>query len=254
MRRIFCQICVAAIALCALTSFAADRNGKDLVFKLPVLPEMQRHLYLLENPAYLALVLENNGMSPSLSNKPVIKSRADFEIRNLALQFSGKTGSVYRYSASLKLSLAGVATEVVVPAEVDLSMLSSGSLTIKVYPPMAGAIPSFLLEKVDFKLKLIADLARQREIISYLDGLPQKPPAAGALDPRLEAIITEAYNRSSLTVVANKNAGEATPLSEQIGLILTIAIWLIGLPIVLFLRYRRNMRMLRAQPSDAGRA
>ena len=254
MRRIFCQICVAAIALCALTSFAADHNGKDLVFKLPVLPELQRHLYLLENPAYLALVLENNGMSPSLSSKPVIKSRADFEIRNLAVQFSGKSGSVFRYSARIKLSLAGVATEVVVPAEIDLSMLSSGSLTIKAYPPMAGAIPSFLLEKVDFKLKLIADLARQREIISYLDGLPQKPPAAGALDPRLEAIITEAYNRSSLTVVANKIAGEATPLSEQIGLILTIAIWLIGLPIVLFLRYRRNMRMLRAQPSDASRA
>ena len=167
------------------------------------------------------------------------------------MQFSGKSGSVYRYTASLKLSLAGVVTEVVVPAEVDLSMLDSGSLTIKAYPPMAGAIPSFLLEKVDFKLKLIADLSRQREIISYLDGLPQKPSAAGALDPRLEAIITEAYNRSTLAVVSNTNAGEATPLSEQIGLILTIAIWLIGLPIVMILRYRRNMRRLHAQAGDA---
>lgn len=253
MRHIFRQICVATIALCALTSFAADRNGKDLVFKLPVLPELQRHLYLLENPAYLALVLENNGMSPSLSSKPVLHNRSSFEIRNLAVQFTGKSASVYRYSASLKLSLAGVATEVVVPAEVDLSALGSGSLTIKAYPPMAGAIPSFLLEKVDFKLKLIADLARQREIISYLDALPQKPPAAGALDPRLEAIITEAYNRGTMAVASSKNAGEATPLSEQIGLILTLAIWLVGLPIVMILRYRRNMRRLRTQPGDAGR-
>lgn len=253
MRRIFCQICVATVALCALTSFAADRGGKDLVFKLPVVPELQRHLYLFENPAYLALVLENNGMSPSLSSKPVIHNRASFEIRNLSVQFSGKTGLVYRYTAGLKLSLAGVVTEVVVPAEVDFSTLGSGSLTIKAYPPMAGAIPSFLLEKVDFKLKLIADLARQREIVSYLDGLPQKPPAAGALDPRLEAIITEAYNRGTMAVASSKNAGEATPLSEQIGLILTLAIWLVGLPIVMILRYRRNMRRLRAQSSDARR-
>jgi hypothetical protein len=90
-------------------------------------------------------------------------------------------------------------------------------------------------------------------MVSYLDGLPQKLPAAGALDPRLEAIITEAYNRGSATVVLGKDSGEATPLSEQIGLILTLAIWLIGLPIVMILRYRRNMRRLRAQPSDAGR-
>lgn len=253
MRRIFCQICVATVALCALSSFAADRGGKDLVFKLPVVPELQRHLYLFENPAYLALVLENNGMSPSLSSKPVIKDRAGFEIRNLAVRFTGKSASVYRYTASLKLSLAGVVTEVVVPAEVDFSTLGSGSLTIKAYPPMAGAIPSFLLEKVDFKLRLIADLSRQREIVAYLDALPQKPPAAGALDPRLEAIITEAYNRGTMTVVSNKNTGEATPLSEQIGLILTIVIWLVGLPIVMILRYRRNMRKLRVQAGDVQR-
>jgi hypothetical protein len=254
MRSCFCRICIAIIGLCALTSFAADRSDKALVFKVPVLPELQQHLYLLENPAYMVLALENNGMSPSLSSKTVIKDRTGFEIRNLAVRFSGKSGSVYRYDAMLKFSLAGIATELKVPAEVDISALKSGTLTISAFPPMAGAVPPFLLEKVDFKLKLIADLSKQREIVRYLDGLPQTPPAAGALDARLETIITEAYNRASNTVVSGKDVGEATPVSEQIALILTLVIWLIGLPVVMFVRYRRNMRRLRAQPSDAGRA
>lgn len=253
MFRFLSRVATAGLLLSVLTTFAADRSDKALVFKVPVLPELQQHLYLLENPAYMVLALENNGMSPSLSSKTVIKDRTGFEIRNLAVRFSGKLGSVYRYDAMLKFSLAGIAAELKVPAEVDISALKFGTLTVSAYPPMAGAVPSFLLEKVDFKLKLIADLSRQREIVSYLDGLPQKPPAAGALDPRLEAIITEAYNRGSTTVVSGRDVGEATPLSEQIGLILTIAIWLIGLPIVLILRYRRNMRRLRAQPGDTGR-
>lgn len=244
---------IASLLLSVLTTFAADRSDKALVFKVPVLPELQSHLYLLENPAYLVLALENNGMSPSLSSKTIIKDRTGFEIRNLAVRFSGKSGSVYRYDAMLKFSLAGIATELKVPAEVDVSALKSGTLTVSAHPPMAGAIPSFLLEKVDFKLKLIADLSRQREMVRYLDELPQTLPAAGALDPRLEAIITEAYNRNSPTVVSGKDTGEATPLSEQIGLILTLAIWLVGLPIVMILRYRRNMRRLRAQSSDARR-
>jgi hypothetical protein len=251
MGRYFRWISMVAIVLCTLSAFAADRSDKALVFKVPVLPELQRHLYLLENPAYLVLALENNGMSPSLSSKTVLKGRTGFEIRNLEVRFSDKSGSVYRYDAMLKFSLAGIATELKVPAEVDVSALTSGTLTVKAHPPLAGAIPSFLLEKVDFKLKVIADLSRQREMVRYLDGLPQTPPAAGALDPRLEAIITEAYNRSSTTVVSGKDTGEATPLSEQIGLILTLAIWLIGLPVVMILRYRRNMRRLRAPRSGA---
>ncbi|GEM_PF-2113420 len=246
MRSFYCLIAALAVGLSALTSFAADRNDKVLAFKLSVLPEMQRHLYLFENPAYLALVLENNGMSPSLSSKLMIKDRAGFEIRNLAVRFAGKSGSLYRYEAELKLSLAGVATEIKVPAEVNVAELAAGVVTVTAHPPLAGAIPAFLLERVDFKLKLMADLSRQREILRYLDALPQKPPAAGPLDPRLEAIITEAYNRSSPTLVSgNKDTGEATPLSEQIWLILTITIWLIALPVFLVLRYRRNMRRSR---------
>ena len=114
-------------------------------------------------------------------------------------------------------------------------------------------IPAALLERVDFKLKLIADLTRQREILGYLESLPQRLPAAGPLDARLEAILTEAYNRNTVVVVPARDNGGATPLSEQIALILTIAIWLIAVPLVMALRYRRNMRKLRAQGSDVRR-
>ncbi len=247
MGRFFRRIGMVAIVLCTLTAFAADRSDKALVFKLPVLPDMQRHLYLLENPAYLALALENNGMSPSLSSRILIKDRTAFEIRNLAVRFSGKTGSIYRYDAQLKFAIAGVESELAVPAEVDVAELGTGHITVKAHPPLAGAIPSFVLERVDFKLKLIADLSRQRDVVAYLDGLPQQPPAAGALSPRFEAIITEAYNRSGSVTVMAKDTGEATPLSEQIGLIVTMAIWLIAVPIVVALRYRRNWRRMRAQ-------
>lgn len=247
MGRFFCRIgMVVVVALYALTAFGADPNDRALVFKLPVLPDMQRHSYLLENPAYLALALENSGMSISLSSRIQVKDRSTFEIRNLAVRFAGKTGSVYRYDAKFKLVIAGVDSELAVPAEVDVSGLNGGNITVKAYPPMAGAIPSFLLDRVDFKLKLIADLSRQRDIVDYLDKLPQKTPAAGALSPRLEAIITEAYNRGGLVPAGIRDAGEATPLSEQIGLIVTILIWLIAVPIVVALRYRRNRREMRA--------
>lgn len=247
MGRFFCRIGMIVVALFALTAFGADRGDKGaLVFKLPVLPDMQRHLYLLENPAYLALALENSGMSISLSSRVQVKDRSTFEIRNLEVRFAGKTGSVYRYDAKLKLVIAGVESELAVPAEVDVSGLIGGNITVKAHPPMAGAIPSFLLERVDFKLKLIADLSRQRDIVAYLDGLPQKPNAGGLLSPRFEAIITEAYNRGGLVPAGTRDVGEATPLAEQIGLIVTILIWLIAVPIVVALRYRRNRREMRA--------
>ena len=253
MRCIFCGFLVAVISFCAPASFAADGDKSALTFKLPVLPELQRHFYLLENPAYLALVLENNGMGLSLSSKPVLNGRTGFSIRNLTVQFSGKSDSVYRYTASLRLSVAGVETEIKVPAEVDVSSLGSGSVVVKAYPPMAGIIPPMLLERVDFKLKLIADLSRQREILRYLENLPQRLPAAGPLDARLEAILTEAYNRSTVVIVPARDSGGATPLSEQIALILTIAIWLIAMPLFMFLRYRRNMRKMRTQGGDVRR-
>lgn len=246
MGRFFCRIGMIAVAMYALTAFGADRGDKALVFKLPVLPDMQRHLYLLENPAYLALALENSGMSISLSSRVQVKDRSTFEIRNLEVRFAGKTGSIYRYDAKLKFVIAGVDSDLAVPAEVDVSGLASGNITVKAHPPMAGAIPSFLLERVDFKLKLIADLSRQRDIVTYLDGLPQKLPASGALSPRLEAIITGAYNRGGLVPTGTRDVGEATPLPEQIGLIVTILIWLIAVPVVVALRYRRNRREMRA--------
>lgn len=253
MRRIFCGFLIAGLSLCAPASFAAEGDRNALTFSLPVLPELQRHFYLLENPAYLVLVLENNGMGLSLSSKPVLRGRTGFSIRNLTVQFSGKSDSVYRYAATLKLSVAGVETEINVPAEVDVSGADSGSVVVKAYPPMAGIIPQVLLERVDFKLKLIADLARQGEILRYLENLPQRLPAAGPLDARLEAILTEAYNRSTVVVVPARDNGGATPLSEQIALILTIAIWLIAVPVVMVLRYRRNMRKLRTQGGDVRR-
>lgn len=250
IRRLFSRILIALVSLQAFSTFAATEGDPSLVFKLPALPEIKRHLFLLENPSYLVLVLENNGMGLSLSTKPVIRGRTNFEIRNLSVRYDGRSGSVYRYVATLKLSLAGVAKDVSVPAEVDVSGLGEGSITIKARPPMAGVIPAALLERVNFKLRLIADLSRQRELLKYLDGLPQASPGGSGLDPRFEAILTEAYNRGTVMVVPARDNGEATPLSEQLALIVTIAIWLVAVPLAMFLRYRRNLRRRPVRSGD----
>jgi hypothetical protein len=252
MRRLFSRILIAVVSFHAFSTLAATGEDPALTFRLPALPEIKRHLFLLENPSFLVLVLENNGMGLSLSTKPVIRGRTNFEIRNLAVRYDGKSGAVYRYVATLKLSLAGVATEVTVPAEVDVSGLGEGSITIKARPPMAGVIPAALLDRVNFKLRLIADLSRQRELLKYLDGLPQAAGGSG-VDPRFEAILTEAYNRGTVMIVPARDNGEAIPLSEQLALIVTIAIWLVAAPLAMFLRYRRNLRRRPAQGGDEPR-
>ena len=59
----------------------------------------------------------------------------------------------------------------------------------------------------------------------------------------LEAIALEAYNRSGepATGATGRDRGEAEPLSDQVMLLATLAIWLIGFPVFLyFVRARRR--------------
>src|SRR4051794_37016717 len=81
-------------------------SAEDIRFEVPVLPDFQRYLFLLEEPGIMAVALENNGLSPSLSSKlKVHEDGRKLEIRNAVLRYSGRKGTVFTYEAVYMIGL-----------------------------------------------------------------------------------------------------------------------------------------------------
>lgn len=233
----------AVLALAAACTPAAAQQAEDAVsFRIPVLPEIARHLDLLEAPAHLGLALENNGLSPSLSSRLRVLSRESAQIRAGILTYKERRGPLYRYEAGLNLSLGVGEASFTVPVEVDASAVAAGAVTVRIYPPLARLLPQEFIDRVDFKIRSLANVAAQRKMLAYLDRLAGEQRAKGRdREGLLEAIAFEAYNRAPAAAAAGPDAGRAEPLSDQVMLLLTLAIWLAGFPILLLVvRMRRK--------------
>lgn len=220
---------------------AAERIGDALVFKLPVVPQSARHLDLLASPAYLAVALEANGLGPSLSSRMVLRDAGTIEIRTASVHFVERKGAVFRYDGRLSLAVSGVGPSLNVPVEVDTGAIESGNVTIRVFVPLSGMLPAELLDRIEQKLRLLADLDAQRRVVAYLDEAKQRSSGGGPEALR-EALIFDAYNRGSPTVGGGCDVGGATPVSEQIALIVTLVIWGLGIPGLLWWARRRRRR------------
>jgi len=112
-----------------------------------------------------------------------------------------------------------------------------------VFPPLAKLVPQPFIERVEFKIRELANLQAQKNVLAYLDRIAKEQGKKRGFDGMLEAIAFEAYNRSGGPSVATpvRDRGEAEPLSDQIMLLATLAIWIIGFPVFLyFVRTRRK--------------
>lgn len=234
----------AIIFLLSLSAIAAPGDDNAIKLEIPVIADIQRHLDMLTVPSYAALALENTGLSVSLSSRLVLKGRDSFQIKAGTIKFLGKTGQLYKYEASLNLSADVEGSTFSVPFEVDTSGISSGALRVRAYPPMAKLMPRELVDRIEFKVRSLANIQSQKEVISYLDRLGREPEAkARGFEGILEAILFESYNKSgpvsSGAQVGDK--GKAEPLSDQFYLLITLVIWVIGFPVfLLILRARRR--------------
>lgn len=242
MRR---ELVLAAFASAVWSAAALAQPAKGAIkFELPVVPEVARHLELLAVPGYAALALENNGLNPSLSSRLTVKDRESFQIRAGVVRYTGKKGALYLYEAGLNLSLGVGESSFTVPLEVDTSGVARGALVVRVYPPLARLLPQELVERIEFKIRSLADLQSQRKMVAYFERLANEQQAKGrGFEGMLEAIVLEAYNRSGSTVSGQplRDRGDAETLSDQAMLLATLAIWLVGFPVfLLFVRWRRK--------------
>jgi hypothetical protein len=238
------RLVVAAVLMLATPAFS-QKSENAVRFNVPVVPEAARHLEMLTVPGYLALALENNGFHPSVSSRLIVKDRESFQIRAGFVRYKGRKGTVYSYDTGVNLSLGVTDQEITVPVEVDTSSVSTGMLSVRAYPPLASFLPNSFLQRVELKINMLANLASQRAMLAYFDRLAEQQQAKGrGFEGMLEAIALEAYNNSGGPGAGlRRDRGAAEPLSDQIILLATVAIWLIGFPIfLLFVRRRRKAR------------
>lgn len=227
---------IAAVAALAQPSLCMAQQQKEAIrFDIPVLPDLQRYADLLAQPGYLAIVLENNGLSPSQSSKLKIGEQGrTAEIRGATFRFTGKTGAVYSYEAGYSLGLGG--SKLSFPVTVDASGIPYGKVLVAVSPPLMSLIPDELTDRIRLKSQLIASLTAQKKVLAYLDAIPKE----GNL---VEAILVDAFNRGGGPMAeSGRDVGDAVPLSDQWLLILTLFIWLIVVPAYLFVHRRRHRR------------
>lgn len=64
------------LLIASFTAPGAGYGADELRFDVTVLPEFRRYQALRAYPGYMALALENNGLSPSPGNKLVVKERS----------------------------------------------------------------------------------------------------------------------------------------------------------------------------------
>lgn len=226
---------------------AREPDAEAIRLDIPVVSDMARYLDLLAVPAYAALAMENNGLGVSLSSRLVLTGRDSFQIKAGVIKFVGKNGLIYKYEVSARFSVGVAESRLVVPVEVDTSNVLRGSLQVRMYPPMSTLIPREWVDRIEFKVRSVADISSQKKMVAYLDRLAKEPASkARGQEGMLELIAFEAYNNSGPAARIGPDsgdAGKAEPLADQRLLILTLAIWIIGLPIFLWIvRSRRRLQ------------
>jgi hypothetical protein len=252
--RVIQLIAIAFALIFTFPAQSAERRGEAIAFDVPVLPDVARHVAMLEYPAYLALALENVGLSPSLSSPLVVRNAATFEIRNAAVQFKSRKNSAYEYQAALKIPVGLGETSLTVRVEIDASQLQAGKLVVLVFPPMSSLLPQELLDRAEIKIHTLASPDAQRRALAYLDRVRKRGEARMAGEGGFDAILTDAYNRiASMPAVTQggREPGDAEPVSEQIFLIISVAIWAVCLPLSLFGRFWAIRRAARREPEQA---
>jgi hypothetical protein len=234
-------LALVLVLLLGSTAGYAQPDRKPVRFDVPVVPEAAKYLDLLRVPGYAALALQNNGLSPSLSSRLVVKDPEGFQIRAGVLRYTGKRDNVYLYEAGLNLSLGLAELTATVPVEVDTGTVSRGTLIVRVYPPLASALPQQLLERIDIKIRSVSDIHSQRKVLAYLDRLAAEQQAKGhGFDGLLQAIALDAYNSAGPAGPVAAGRGGTDSVSDILMLVVTVAVWLIGFPIFLFFARRRR--------------
>ena len=238
IKTLSCRFLVVLLPLMfSLPGWAQDGRKEAVQIDLPVLPAAQRYVELLAYPSYLAVALENNGFNPSYSSRLTLVDPQQLKLRAAVLKFTGRKGPVFTYSAGAALDLGVSESSISFPVEIDVSKVASGTVSVRLYPPLAKFIPQELLDRVTIKAQILSDVTAQQKLLAYMDGISKDIPTSSGWAPVLERIMIDAYNRGSRSAMApGRDVGDAEPLSDQTLLFVTLIIWLVLVPGILLAR------------------
>lgn len=240
------RLIVTLLSIIFCSAVNAQEARQSLDFKIPVLSSISRHIELLKVPSYALLAMENKGLRLSLSTHVVLKSRNAFQMNIGTLRYVGSRGGVLLYESELMTSFIGTGSRFTVPVEVDTSRIIDGTISVRAFPPLASRIPQEIIDKVEFKIRSLANLQTQAELIAYLDELRASPAVKnGGFEAMLEAIMLESYNRIAVEAKGEggfaNDCGVTESVSIQKVLLITLMIWGIGFPVFLYIiRMRRR--------------
>jgi len=239
---------VASVGVFAIPCLAAEKNREVISFDVSALPELRRHLDLFAYPPYLAVALENCGLTISKSKPLDIVDRTTVKIGNASVHFLSRKGLIFSYEVVLKVSTGVADVNVHLPTEIDAMEIDSGKVVIRIRPPMMNLITKGLMDRIAQKMGASANsqsrMQSQKLLVAYLDALATRGAPSGGLDATMEAIMIDAYKRISFApsgYMPDKDVGEAEPLSDQLMLLATLFIWVVMVPLgIAITRYRRR--------------
>ena len=199
---------------------------------------------LFEAPSYAVLALQNAGIPISLSKKIIINSATKISMGSEKFIYLSKSNNKYNYKASVNLPFG---REINIPIKLDIANIKNGSILVYVELPLSNLLPSDLIIRLESKVLSITNDGTQKLLLDYLNRI-NKNQNDNSLNRSIlfEAIAFDAINQSLSFNSYNGNSsdnGKAEPLSNQFSLIVSILIWLIGLPISLYIirKYRKQI-------------
>ena len=203
-----------------------------LQFVIPILPEAERYLDLLAYPPYLAVALENNGITPSNLSRVTVVDGHTAQFKNAFLRFSEKKGPLFIYQGKMELEIANVKTGFNLHTEVDTSEIKKGTVTVRIYTPLAKLLPKPLVDKIEKKIQSLTGEGVQKKMFAYLDDLEKRRPQGSGTAGTLELILIQGYNAISPGKSGEgREPGDAESFSDQILFLATLAIWFIVVPL-----------------------
>lgn len=239
-------ILVSLLFLVAGGVVAGDEPGDAMQFDITVLPGIERHLDLLPYPPYLAVALENNGIRPSNSGRPIITDDHSLRFKGATLRFVERKGRKFSYEAGIEWDIAAKQITFKVPVEVDTTSLASGKLSLRFYIPLARFFPQTINERIKLKVQNLGAEPVQQKMLDYFDGLKKKEMPHGGTVGVLKQILVQGYNHPSGIVSHSVvcEPGDAEPLSDQVLLLATLVIWLVIVPLGIYLwRFFKHKRI-----------
>ncbi|OIQ74631.1 hypothetical protein GALL_437140 [mine drainage metagenome] len=224
-------------------TYAATSKEGALQFEIPMVQGTEKYLELLAFPSYLVVALENNGIKTSNMGRPTLIDERTVQFKSAILHFAEKKGTVYSYKGSLEWDIPLKHLKFEVPVEIDTASISKGTIQVNVFVPLAKLFPDTLVERIRMKIQSLSGPEVQKQMTAYFDDISKKSESMSGLQGMFAKIMLQSYSApaESYGACVTHEPGDAESLSDQIYLLVTLAIWLIVVPvtIVTFVFWRK---------------